>query len=472
MGFALTVVYVALTIISPEQFGPGWAHYHALAYLAGLTAIFSLPNMLGNLRMRSSIQTYLLLGFVLAIALSQVANGWFGGVVDSWTKFLPSAVVFFFVVANVTTIRRLKTLTLVSVASCLIVVVEALCGYYGGFRGETFVLQQSLYSHDQVVGQIARLRGAGFLSDPNDFAQILLIALPLVFVAWRRRRVQANVVFVLVPSAVILWAVYLTHSRGALLALAVLAVMVARKRIGTTTSVILTTALIVGMLALDFTGGRAISAVEGADRLESWATGLELLKSAPLFGIGFGGYTDFNEITAHNSLVLCLAELGLVGATLWLALLVTTMTGLNRIIRQQRKGLTQQPRAECEAAPEEIAFAEARPLVDESPCTEAIATASSDLEIVTRRAPAVRAVVPPHWVMVMRLALVAFVVTGWFLSRGYDTPLFLILGLATATITLQGPAAVSRARSRWLSHTLVVETVAIIFIYGIVRFRS
>lgn len=40
----------------------------------------------------------------------------------------------------------------------------------------------------------------------------------------------------------------------------------------------------------------------------------------PLFGIGAGGYGDLNEITAHNSFVLVLAELGFVGFTIFLAI--------------------------------------------------------------------------------------------------------------------------------------------------------
>ena len=136
----------------------------------------------------------------------------------------------------------------------------------------------------------------------------------------------------LVPAAVLLWATYLTHSRGALIGLASLGLVAARKRLGTAASVALASLLAVGLLALDFTGGRGISASEGADRLTTWATGLELFKHSPIFGIGFGNFTNFNEITAHNSIVLCLAELGLVGATIWLALLVTTTMGLNSLI--------------------------------------------------------------------------------------------------------------------------------------------
>jgi putative inorganic carbon (HCO3(-)) transporter len=475
VGFALTIVYIVVTILSPEQFGPGLASYHPLLFLAVITFLFSLPSIFSNTRLRSSIQTYLLLAFIFAIALSEVANGWFGGVVASWQVFLPSAAVFFFIVANVTSIHRLKILTLAAIAACLVVVVEALCGYYAGFHGEMFVFRQNLYLQDEVVGQVTRLRGAGFLNDPNDFAQILLMAVPLILIAWQRGRVVANSLFVLIPTALLFWAIYLTHSRGALISVAVLALMAGRKRMGTTATVILTTLLVVGMFALDFTGGRGISAVEGGDRLEAWASGLEMFKSAPLFGIGFGNFTDFNDITAHNSFVLCLGELGLVGATLWVALLVTTMTGLSRIIRQQEKRKIE-PMLGGNVGREEYSvgwlvgkpplFQEIGLRSDESPITTAIA-AAPEVQVQIDRAH--QSIVPTHWFVIMRLTLVSFITTGWFLSRSYSTTMYLVLGLATAAIALHGRAIESRILSRWVSFTLAAEAIAIMFIYGIVR---
>jgi hypothetical protein len=107
MGFALTILYIIVTIVSPEQFGKEWASYHAVMYLAGITALASLPSMATYSYWKTSIQTYLLIGFTVAIALSQVAHGWLGGVVESWRMFLPSAAVFFFIVVNVTTVRKL-----------------------------------------------------------------------------------------------------------------------------------------------------------------------------------------------------------------------------------------------------------------------------------------------------------------------------------------------------------------------------
>src|SRR3546814_14440394 len=40
----------------------------------------------------------------------------------------------------------------------------------------------------------------------------------------------------------------------------------------------------------------------------------------PVFGVGAGNLTDHTWLTAHNSLVLVLAETGIVGDTVWLAM--------------------------------------------------------------------------------------------------------------------------------------------------------
>lgn len=485
MGFALTIIYIVVTIFSPEQFGKEWASYHAVMYLAAITALASLPNLATYSYWKTSIQTYLLIGFTVAIALSQVAHGWLGGVIEGWRIFLPSAAVFFFIVVNVTTIRRLKIVTLAAVASCLVVTVEALCGYYAGFHGEMFVLQTNISSpQDDVIGQLTRIRGAGFLSDPNDLAQILLIALPLAFIAWRRGRILTNFFVVLVPAALLLWTTYLTHSRGGLLALAAVALMAARKKLGTSASAALAAVFMLGMLALDFTGGRGISAADGADRLEAWANGLEMFKSAPLFGIGFNSFTDLYEITAHNSFVLCLAELGLLGSTLWVALLVTTTMGLNRIIGVQKKtqsikfsGLlpafeagyfhSAAALAQTPALSGGIISLKYAPTYKVLPALVSPNTTAAGIEFEPVYAPSV----PQNWIVAMRLALVAFMTTSWFLSRSYTTTMYLMLGLATATIALQRGDTKPADRGRWIFSSIVVEVMLIVVIYGLVRLR-
>src|SRR3546814_2891368 len=40
----------------------------------------------------------------------------------------------------------------------------------------------------------------------------------------------------------------------------------------------------------------------------------------PVFGVGVGNFTDHTRLTAHNPFALVLAETGIVGYTVWLAM--------------------------------------------------------------------------------------------------------------------------------------------------------
>jgi len=469
-GFALTAIFVFVTIISPEQFGNEWSDYHALTYLGSAIVLLSLPGIFHDARLRSSTQIYLLLGFIVAMGFSEAANGWLGGALVTWRLFLSSSIVFFFIVANVTTARRLKMLILTVIASCLVVVVEALCGYYLGFRGRTFLIYQHMISDRGQWGDFGRIRGAGFLSDPNDFAQFLLIALPLTTIQWRGGRRVFNFLMVAVPAALLMWAIFLTHSRGALVALALLALVSIRKRFGAVLSVIFTTIAILGMFALNFTGGRLISADAGADRLWLWASGLEMFKRAPLFGVGFNKFAEFAELTAHNSFVLCLAELGFIGCTLWVALLVTTMMGLTRMIQVRQRYETER------SAAGNMALGEKTPSLQTASCTfEGSAPipieSHAAMNFQTGIQHAFDSDVPARWIIAMRLALISFVATSWFLSRTYQSTMYVILGLATATILLDKYGDEPVARVHWVTYTLAIEAAAIAFIYFVVRFR-
>jgi hypothetical protein len=193
-----------------------------------------------------------------------------------------------------------------------------------------------------------------------------------------------------------------------------------------------------------------------------------MFKSAPLFGVGFGRFTDFHDITAHNSFVLCLAELGLVGSTIWIALLVTTLMSLNDMI-----GHTDEKKGQTTSLGNTEQEREATFLGDPLSSGESLAVTSAESAITNDAGiafePAELSIIPRHWVAAMRIALVAFVTTAWFLSRSYTLPLYLVLGLATAMIALRQSAADSYTSRHWVFLTLAVEVSAILCVYGMVR---
>ncbi len=105
-----------------------------------------------------------------------------------------------------------------------------------------------------------------------------------------------------------------------------------------------------------------------------------MLKSHPTFGVGAGNFTDHHPaLTAHNSFVLCFAELGLVGYFIWVALLVLTYKGLGQAVK------------------------------DLPPPAE-----------------------EHRYAALLRSSLVGFLTCAWFLSRTYQPALYFILALCVS----------------------------------------
>jgi len=70
-------------------------------------------------------------------------------------------------------------------------------------------------------------------------------------------------------------------------------------------------------------------------RVDAWYEGLHMFLSHPLLGVGAGNFTDYNDLTAHNSFVLVVAETGFIGYVLWLAFVGYSFLMMLRILRYQ-----------------------------------------------------------------------------------------------------------------------------------------
>jgi len=60
-------------------------------------------------------------------------------------------------------------------------------------------------------------------------------------------------------------------------------------------------------------------------RVQAWTQGFLMFFSNPLFGVGKGQFVSYHHITAHNSYMLALAELGFFGFTVWLSILALSV---------------------------------------------------------------------------------------------------------------------------------------------------
>lgn len=164
-----------------------------------------------------------------------------------------------------------------------------------------------------------RVRYRGVLQDPNELALAGGIGLPLAFALGRRSRASQRsvrwLVVIAVSFALILACTILTRSRGGQLVFSAVLGAYFVKRFG------LRGILFGGLLALPLLllGGRSgnEAASSTIERIDCWDEALSMWRAHPILGVGLGEFGKYHYMTAHNSYLLALAELGFPGMMLF-----------------------------------------------------------------------------------------------------------------------------------------------------------
>jgi O-antigen ligase len=218
-------------------------------------------------------------------------------------------------------------------------------------------------------------RSQGGVGDPNSFAAIQLVTLPLVIVLAvnARKRWQQLVLYIAVT--VIIASILTTLSRGGFIGLAVLLVLLVlapyRLLFGSRRNK--ATALLVvafGAGAISIWHASSLTrrvetifgqinpgAEQGSGRIEMWKAAGTSIAERPWLGLGYGAFpnssnellfrtpgVDLQHYTprvrgepAHSAYIESLAEVGIVGLALYLALLVSTGRALRRTSLRARE---------------------------------------------------------------------------------------------------------------------------------------
>jgi len=391
---------------------------------------------------------------------------WVMGAVQVFPAFLPCAYAYYLVCLHCNSKKKLQIVVLMLLFVCLFVIAHGYIDMHYGAPSSGLPLPGATDDSSQIsednqhpylmgmrnnAGEyFYRLRGRGLINDPNDFGQLIVCLIPLQFIFWRPKKMLRNSVFVVLPVCALLFGMYLTHSRGALLAMMAIMIVAARRRTGTLPALLIAGVVFVAAMSLNFTGGRDISASAGSDRTALWSAGMQMLKSHPLFGVGLGNYADncsgCENITAHNSLVICAAELGLFGLFFWCLFLLTSV----------RDALTI-------ASPAKVS--EAEPILSEEGL----------FPQTTRKIEVVDKAEVNHLGRLLVLSFTGFLVAGWFLSRTYVMTFFLLGGAVEVVyeMALQRGMIVPRLRmGRALPNSAVLSVLLVLLMYIMLRITN
>jgi O-antigen ligase len=253
----------------------------------------------------------LLVWFVVATVISAAVIGWLGLIPVQYERLGPTLAMF----AVLTTVaqplpmlRRIMLLTILS-ACAMVLHGHLQLGAGVGWTGTKPMLGRIAYS--------------GIFNDPNDLGQLFVVCIAFCLYL----RIGASRRGRLLLAAAILWlgyGIYLTDSRGTMLAALAVLALIAARRYGKIVLIVLGV-LLVPLLVL-YTRFGQISAQEqsASERVEAWYQGFQMFLGRPLTGVGLGQFIEHNALTAHNSIMLPMAELGLLGFIPWFGVVVVT----------------------------------------------------------------------------------------------------------------------------------------------------
>lgn len=421
MTFALFILYVVLSYIYPAEIVPALAPYR-VTYWVGMAGLaFAMASLLGGKAgALTNLQLWALIVFTAVMSVSlMIAESWLGAPLMAVQRFGPSLTIFILAMCSVTSLVRLRV-----VAGCVIVLTTALmlqgaAAYHLGYNAPLFLMNRTTVAEadaaaadedgepveldadrvsddmaeDEEWRRLPRIRALGFMNDPNDLALGMIVALGLIGGVWQPRLQPRNLLLAAAAGALV-YGIYLTRSRGGVVALVVVLWRVADSRLGRVPALVLLMVLGAGAMGLDF-GGRSMSIdPDGSafERVVAWTEGFEMLKTQPLLGVGYGQFLEHHSLTAHNALVLCFAETGLVGCFFWVGLFVITLLELRALKNLPGDG----------------------PVDDTA----------------------------KRWAEGLSLSLIGFMTAAFFLSRTFVPTLYLIIGLSAAL------AAIARNANR------------------------
>ncbi len=328
MLYVITMIYLGLVYVRPTELIPGWEEVPVVAMASAVAApLLGWALLEGRGRLMQLPQDRLLWVLWGAIVVSNLVMGFLTGAIYGLISFAQVVFQYLLIRTSVRTIGQLRGaivwLTVYMMVHAVSGIMQVQTGY--GFGG----VEPMLYENDTI-----RIRSVGIFNDPNDLALSMVVVIPFQVVtlinpaaSWALRTLALGT---LVPM---LYAYYFTNSRGGVLGLVAALAVIGWRRYGKRLGPVFIIAGLAGIVAL---GPSRLSEMDAEEdsaqgRIQAWAAGLEMLKVNPVTGVGYGQFTEYHALVAHNSFVQIVAELGMVGSVAFNGIVLWYFLSLRRI---------------------------------------------------------------------------------------------------------------------------------------------
>jgi O-antigen ligase len=327
------IAYYILGIFSPRSFWPWIFQDSRIAMFVGgatiVGLIFAIARKKLSISPLNNKQTKVLLLFALLVNISHFMSPYYGIYVGQTLQpgdalAIVNKTILFYLISVIAINDNKKLIYLVGVL--------VFTGVYYTIWSNNIYFSGQMWAHSLA----GRLKGPGLYQDENVFSVLFITSIPLMyFLASELKNKMLNLSLLLcVPFA---WhAIFLIGSRGALVSLIIITLIIAfrskSKIFGYTVLVGLFFAVVIygGTIYERSTETVEVAQVENSEqplnpRLVTWSAGWEMIKDNPLLGVGITQYqaAGVNYIkgrvqVAHNTLIQISTEAGIFAGFIYL----------------------------------------------------------------------------------------------------------------------------------------------------------
>ena len=320
------LVYIFLIYARPQDFIPVLGRFRIMFIIAtAIILFFFVRKVIGRQRISffATRQHKLMFMLLLIIPISNIVNG---QVSDAWSAFMEFFTVFLLYYMIVSIVDDFKQFRILCWTLVLCTVLIAINGFVMRIRGVGFA------GTTPVEG--SRVRWIGIFGDANDLALAINAFIPFILVNIFSGDVsKPKKILLLAIGCILVATLFFTNSRGGFLAFVAILGVFFIKKLGLIKGLIIGVPLLTAILFLapNRMGNISPYEVSAAGRVNAWIIGLVLLKSHPLLGVGFQNFDMYHPLAAHSAFIKCMAELGLIGYFIWLALLYTSFIDISKV---------------------------------------------------------------------------------------------------------------------------------------------
>lgn len=344
ISFYLFLLLNGTMFIRPAEIVEDLAALPVYEWLILSCVATSLPAVLAQLKPESLVRhpiTFCVVALLPAVFLSHLSHGVWWSARDGSIEFSKIVIYFLLLTANVDSTARLRTFVAWLLACISAAALLAVLQYHEviDLPSLSVIYDFEFDPETGLATEVPRICSTGIFNDPNDLAMILVLGMVLGGYALAGARSRFAAPAWLALEGFFGYGLYLTRSRGGLLALAVAVFMLIQTRFGWRKAIVWGAPGVLAMFVL--VGGRqsdiggAIGGDTGQSRIQLWSMGLAEYRNAPFFGIGYGAYAETIGQVAHNSFLHAFVELGFLGGAAFLGGFLHSFRSLWRLRAMQ-----------------------------------------------------------------------------------------------------------------------------------------